>query len=295
MRQIVVDRTFYKKAVFRKIILGTALFLIVFVFVILPLLFLFSASLMPEDELYYRYLPVLELGSSPVKPAVFPSYPSAKPFRELLLHSPGFFVMFWNSCYQVFAVLAGQMLVGIPAAWAFARFSFRGKKPLFLLYLLLLVMPFQVTMAPTYLVLDKLKLMDTHWAVILPGVFAAFPVFVMEKFFESIPQSLLEAAYIDGGSQLTVFFKIGIPVGLPGIMTALLLGFFEYWSALEQPLTFLKNKTLWPLALYLPNVTADNASLAFAAGFVTILPPVLLYLNGQTYLEEGIATSGVKE
>lgn len=84
-------------------------------------------------------------------------------------------------------------------------------------------------------------------------------------------------------------------MGFPGIMTALLLDFFEYWNALEQPLTFLKNKQLWPLSLYLPNVTADNASLAFVAGLVTMAPPVLLYLNGQTYLEEGIASSGIKE
>lgn len=286
---------FKKKAAGKRLLSALILCLITVVFVILPLLFLFSASLMPSDELYYRYLPVLELGKSAVKPAVLPSYPSIGPFKELLLHSPGFFIMFWNSCRQVFAILAGQLLVGMPAAWAFARFSFKGKKPLFLLYLVLLIMPFQVTMVPSYLVLDKLKLLDTHWAVILPGIFAAFPVFVMEKFFESIPQSLLEAAYIDGGSELTVFLKVGVPMGLPGIMTALLLDFFEYWSALEQPLTFLKNKTLWPLSLYLPNVTADNASLAFAAGVVAMLPPILLYLNGQTYLEEGIAASGVKE
>lgn len=271
------------------------LLLIAVVFVVLPMLYLFSASLMPEDELYYRYLPVLELGKAPVKPAVFPSYPTLESYRELLLHSPGFFVMFWNSCLQVSAVLAGQLLVGMPAAWAFARYSFKGKKPLFLLYLVLLIMPFQVTMVPSYLVLDRLNLIDTHWAVILPGIFAAFPVFVMEKFFETIPKSLLEAAYIDGGSEFTVFLKVGIPMGIPGIMTALLLDFFEYWSALEQPLTFLKNKTLWPLSLYLPNVTADNAPLAFTAGFVALLPPVLLYLNGQTYLEEGIAASGMKE
>ena len=151
----------------------------------------------------------------------------------------------------------------MPAAWAFARYDFRFKKTIFLLYLILLVMPFQVMMVPSYLVLDRFRILDTHLAVILPGIFSTFPVYIMEKFFESIPKSFLEAARIDGGGEWTIFRRIGVP--------------------------------LWPLSLYLPNVTADNASLAFVAGLVTMAPPVLLYLNGQTYLEEGIASSGIKE
>lgn len=279
----------------KKYLTGGFLSAVALVFVILPLLLLLAASFMPEDELFSRYLPVLELGRAPVKPAIWPSFPSLKPYSELLLHSPGFFVMFWNSMLQVLSVLAGQLLVGTPAAWAFARFRFRGRRALFLLYLVLMIMPFQVTMVPSYLVLDQLHLLDTHLSVILPGIFAAFPVFVMTKFFESIPQSLVEAVYIDGGNCFDAFFRVGLPMGMPGIMTAVLLGFFEYFNALEPPLTFIKNKQLWPLSLYLPNVTADNASLAFTAGFVALLPPVLLYLNGQAYLEQGIAASGVKE
>lgn len=279
----------------RRALIGVFLLIVSTVFVILPMLFLAAASFMPEDELLYRYLSVLELGKAPVRPAALPAYPSLNSYKELLLYSPGFFVMFWNSCFQVFCILAGQLLVGMPAAWAFARYRFKGKKFLFALYLILMIMPFQVTMVPSYLVLDRMKLLDTHFAVILPGIFATFPVYVMKQFFESIPESLLEAVTIDGGSELAAFLKVGVPMGYPGIMTALLLGFFEYWNALEPPLTFIKNKQLWPLSLYLPNVTADNAALAFSAGVIAMLPPALLYLNGQTWLEQGIASSGVKE
>lgn len=274
---------------------GVILFAVSLFMVIIPMLLLISASFMPEDELAARYLEVLEIGRAPVRPALLPEYPTLEPFKELLLHSPGFFVTFWNACLQVSAVLAGQLLVGMPAAWAFARYQFRGKNVLFLLYLILLVMPFQVMMVPSYLVLDRLNLLDTHLAVILPGIFSTFPIYIMKKFFETIPQSLLEAAYIDGAGEVAVFLRIGIPMGLPGIMTAVLLDFFEYWNALEQPLTFLREKTLWPLSLYLPNATGDDASLAFTAGLITMLVPILLYLYGQTWLEQGIASSGVKE
>lgn len=274
---------------------GVLLLAVSVCFVILPMLLLVSASFMAGDELAFRYLEVLDLGKAPVRPALLPDYPAIAAYRELFLHSPGFFVMFWNSCLQVFGILAGQLLIGMPAAWAFARFRFPGKQMLFFLYLLLLIMPFQVMMAPSYLILDRLGLLDTHLAILVPGIFSTFPVYIMERFFECIPDSVLEAAYIDGAGEFTAFWRVGIPMGFPGIMTAFLLDFFEYWNALEQPLTFLKDKTLWPLSLYLPNVTADKASLAFAAGVVTILLPALLYLNGQTWLEQGMYASGIKE
>lgn len=181
-----------------KKLVGAFLLVICLLFVLFPLLLMAAASFMPEDELARRYLAVLELGREPVLPALVPDFPSLKPYADLFLRSPGFFVMFWNSCLQVLCVLAGQLLVGMPAAWAFARYDFRFKKTIFLLYLILLVMPFQVMMVPSYLVLDRFRILDTHLAVILPGIFSTFPVYIMEKFFESIPKSFLEAARIDG-------------------------------------------------------------------------------------------------
>ncbi len=106
-----------------------------------------------------------------------------KPYVELLLDAPGFFTMFWNSCKQVFPIVAGQIVIGAPAAWAFARFRFRGKGVLYALYIILMLMPFQVTMVSGYFVLDRLGLMNTVWAIILPGAVSTFPVFLMIRFF----------------------------------------------------------------------------------------------------------------
>ncbi len=261
----------------------------------LPVLLLAAAALMPEDELLWRYLSPLGMGRGRVRAALLPDYPSFQAFMELLFKSPGFFVMFWNSCIQVFPVLVGQLFVGAPAAWAFSRYSFRGKKGLFFLYVLLMILPFQVTQVSNYLVLDRFGILNTHLALILPGIWSTLPVFIMTKSFETIPQALVEAAYLDGAGEFSAFWHIGIPAGYPGIVTALLLSFLDGWNSLEQPIAYLSDMPLWPLSLYLPNITADKAAVAFAAGMVMLLPSVLLYLNGQTYLEQGIAASGMKE
>lgn len=260
-----------------------------------PVLFLLSGAFMDGKELSECLGPVL-LGTDGLAGWHFlPHYITAEPLVELLLDTPGFFVMFWNSCIQVFPVLFGQCFISIPAAWAFARYEFPGKRALFLLYIALMIMPFQVTMVSNYLVLYRLKLMDTHLAVILVNLFSAFPVFIMEKFFRSIPDSLIEAARLDGAGEAGLFFRIGVPLGGNGIAAVLVLGFIEYWNALEQPLTFLKNKTLWPLSLYLPDITEDKAEVAMAASVIMLTPALLLFLWGQDYLEEGIMASGMKE
>ena len=151
-----------------------------------------------------------------------------------------------------------------------------------------MVLPFQITMVPNYLVLDHLGLMDTPWAVILPGAFSAFPVFIIKKGFDAVPQSLLEAAALDGAGPLRCFVSVGLPLGLPAVLSAATLGFIEAWNAIEQPMLFLKNKANWPLSLYLSNITAEDLGLAMAASLMMLAPPLLLFLTGRKYLEQGI-------
>lgn len=203
--------------------------------------------------------------------------------------------MFWNSCLQTGLAVAGQLLVALPAAWAFGALSFKGRRKLFLLYIVLMLQPFQVTMAPSYLVLKRLSLLNSHLAVILPAAWSAFPVFIMAKFFETVPKPLLEAARLDGAGNWMIFWRVGVPLGRPGIVSAMVLGFLEAWNAIEQPMTFLKGRRLWPLSLYLPEITADKAAVAWAASAVAMILPVSLFLMGQGALEQGIAAAGIKE
>ena len=262
----------------------------------IPVEVLLSGSLMGKDEILKNVGPVLGQAKGTASWSLLPVYPTLRAYVELLLDSPNFFTMFWNSCIQVIPVLAGQLLIAVPAAWAFAVYRFRGKRVLFILYMILMVLPFQVTMVSSYLVLFRMKLTGSHLAVILPNIFSTLPVFIMTKFFQAVPGSLLEAARLDGAGEGYLFLRVGIPMEKSGIFSILILGFLEYWNAIEQPLTFLaNNKKLWPLTLYLPSITADNLGVAFTAAVFIMFPAFILFLYGQKYLEQGIAASGLKE
>jgi multiple sugar transport system permease protein len=260
-----------------------------------PLWFMFSGSLMSLEELNATVGPALGTAEGSAIWPLLPSWPTLRPVAELLLDTPQFFVMFWNTFGMVIPSVLGQLLLGAPAAWALSRFRFPGRKTLMTLYITLMLMPFQVTMVPNYLVMDRLGLMDTLWAVILPFAFSAFPVFIMVKGFDAVPRALLEAASIDGAGHFRTFFSVGLPLGVPGVLAALVLGFLECWSAIEQPMTFLKDQSLWPLSLYLPQIVTDRLGLAMAASLMMLIPAALVFLFGQKYLELGIQSAGIKE
>lgn len=260
-----------------------------------PLCMLFTGALCSTSVLAQRLGGVLgdtgELASWPLLTV----RPTLEHVVALLLDTPEFYRVFWNSMIQTAPSILGQVVVGAPAAWALSQYRFKGKSILMWLYLVLMILPFQVTMAPSYIVLNTLKLVDTHLAIVLPAVFSAFPVFIMTKFFGKIPSAILEAARIDGASEARLFFSIGLPMGLPGVLSAALLGYVECYNAVEQPVTFLKTISLYPLSIFLPETTVENAGVSFVCALVTLIPAALVFLYGQSYLEQGIIASGLKE
>lgn len=278
----------------KKIFICLILFMIA-AFVWIPLWMLSSGTLMGPGELSGNLAPVLESGDGFAAWPIFARYPTFQAYAELLFDTPQFFNVFWNSCKQVFPIILGHIVLGAPAAWAFARFDFHGKKVLYTLYIVLMLMPFQVTMVSSYLVLNKLGLIDNVWAIILPGAASTLPIFIMTRFFMTIPGSVTEAAAVDGASPIQTFLRLGIPLGAPGILSAVVLGFLEYWNAMEAPQAFLKDQTLWPLSLYMANITADNAGVSLIASLITLMPPLLIFIFGQKYLEQGIISSGMKD
>ncbi|MDD2959818.1 MAG: carbohydrate ABC transporter permease [Lachnospiraceae bacterium] len=259
-----------------------------------PIFFAISGVVMSNWELKEYLGPVLGGMDGMASWSLFPKSPTLQSLIEVLMDSPQFFVMFWNSIKISLCILAGQTLFGVPAAWGLARFSFPGRNAVLTLYIVLMLMPFQVLMLPQYLVLNGAGLLDTHWAVILPAVFSTFPVFIMYRFFSSIPEEILEAARIDGAGSLRIFLHVGIPLGAAGIVSSGILGFLESWNMIEQPMTFLKTKSLWPLSLFLPEIGLADVGVGFAAAILMLVPALLIFLSGQEYLEQGIAAAALK-
>ena len=264
------------------------------VLICIPVALIVTGSVMGEMDLMECLAPVFEQGRGFVTWKLIPGYPTVEPYSRLLLYSPDFFVLFWNSVKLTGLILAGQMLAGTPAAWAFAVYRTKGRDILFTLYIVLMLLPFQATMLSSYLTLNRLALLNTHLAVILPAIFHTFPVFIMYSGFRSIPRDLIDAARIDGAGEFTIFMKIGLLLGRDGVLSALVLGFLEYWNMIEQPYAFLEDKFLWPISLYLPEITWKQAGFAFSASVLMLVPSVFVFIMGQDYLEQGIVYSGLK-
>lgn len=256
-----------------------------------PVWYLLMGAIQSPEELALTVGPAIS-GKGEAIYTVLPVWPTLWPLVELLLDTPEFWDTFWNTVLLSVPQVLGQLLTGVPAAWALSRLRFRGRRVLTGVYILLMLMPFQVTMTPNFLVLDALGLMDTVWAVILPGIFSAFPVFIMLRFFDGIPRELLDSANLDGANHFQTFWHIGLPLGRPGIIAAMVLTFLESWSAVEQPLTFLRDEKWLPLSLRIGQM---ELSQAMGAGLVALIPAVLVFRWGQKYLELGIRSGTMEE
>lgn len=263
--------------------------------ILYPVVLVILLSVQDSDELARTISPLLQFTGEYADVHYLPQYPTLGHFTDLLIFTPEFYTVFWNSLLMVGIILLFQLVVAVPSAWAFARFRFKGKKLLFNLYVIFMLMPFQVTMLSQYIVLDRFQLMDTRWAVILPAIFSTFAVFLIYRGFADIPNDVADSARIDGANEWQVLRYIGLPLGKHGILSCLVLSFLDYWNMVEQPLAFIKDKGKFPLSLYLPMMDLSNAEIMLAASVVTLVPAVFVYIIGQDYLEQGIISSALKE
>lgn len=260
---------------------------------LLPIWIAVTGAFSSQWELTENLRPVLGNGQGLAKWTLLPQSPTLKSLVQVLLDSPEFFTMFWNSVTITAGILLGQFAIAVPAAWGLAKLHLPRK--LGDLYMVLMLLPFQVLMYPEYLVLKSLGLLNTLWAVILPGVFSAYPVFLLTRFFGAIPEEILEAARLDGAGEWQIFRYIALPLGLPGLLSVGILSFLDAWNLIEQPMTFLKNRALWPLSLFLPETTLTDAGLGFAAALLMLIPALLLFGLCQDALEQGITRPGGRE
>ncbi|KAA1191610.1 carbohydrate ABC transporter permease [Paenibacillus sp. B2(2019)] len=282
---------------------GTLTFVMAIIAVLLlfPIVITFTNSLMTEKEIEINYGPigqmneVIEGREDPyVNLKLLPDQVSLDQYTKVLLDNPKYLTMFWNSVFMVVPIIAGQTLVAALAAYAFSKLKFRGRDPLFLIYVLTMLMPFQVTLVPNYIMADKLGILDSSYAIILPGIFAAFGVFMLRQFMLDIPYAYIEASKMDGAGHFLIFYKIIIPMIKPGLAALVILLFVDYWNMVEQPLIFLNDPFKQPLSVFLSRINEGERGIAFAASILYMAPMVMLFLYAESYFIEGVQLSGIK-
>ena len=155
-----------------------------------------------------------------------------------------------------------------------------------------MLMPYQVTLVPNYLVSDWLNILDTKWAIWLPGIFSPFAVFLLTKFMRRIPSAMIEAAQIDGAGEWQIFTKVCFPLCKGALASAAILVFIDYWNMVEQPLILLSDGETHPLSVFLSKINAGEIGLAFAVATIYMIPTLLVFLYGEEYLVDGITYQG---
>lgn len=213
-------------------------------------------------------------------------------YATVLLRSPEYLLKFWNSVILVVPIVVFQLFIAAGAAYSFTRFRGRLREIIFFIYIILMLMPYQITLVPNYLVSKWLNILDTRWAIWLPGIFAPFSVFLLTKFMRRIPDSLIESAEIDGAGEWQIFTKVCLPMSKSSLFSVAILVFIDYWNMVEQPLILLSDQEMHPLSVFLSKINTGEVGLAFAVATIYMVPTLLLFLYGEEYLVEGIAYSG---
>ena len=222
---------------------------------------------------------------------LIPNKVSFSQYATVLLTSPDYLLKFWNSVIYVLPIVLFQLMVAAGASYAFARVHTKFRGIVFFAYIILMLMPYQVTLVPNYLVIDKLNLMNTRWAIILPGIFSPFSVFILTKFMRRIPSSVTEAAKLDGAGEHQIFFRIFLPLCQSVLYSVAILVFLDYWNMVEQPLILLTDEELYPLSVFLSKINQGDTGIALAIAVIYMVPPVLLFLYSEDYLIDGISYS----
>ena len=219
---------------------------------------------------------------------LIPKQVTLEQYNNVLLNNRLYWDFFWNSVILTLPIVLGQLAVSALAAYFFTVMKNRFKEVLFFIYIVVMLLPFQVTLVPAYLTVEALGLMDTRLSVILPGIFATFGTFLLRQHMEQIPKSYIEAARMDGCGHLKIFWFIAVPMCKAGVVALCILCFIENWNMIEQPLIFLRDPGLQPLSLYFFSINQQAIKVAFAASVVYMLPMLLVFLNGEKELMEGI-------
>jgi len=269
---------------------------------LLPVFVIFTNSFMGSFEIGTRYTHIVRPGNMLyaenntihfVRMTLIPDFATIRQYTSLLLGHPEFLGRFWNSAALVAPIIIGQLIISAPAAYAFEMSSYRRKEAVYFIYIVVMLMPLHVVLVPNFLMAGMMGIQESRLAIILPGMVNPFGVFIMRQFLRGLPRDYIEAAQMDGAGHIRVVALIVAPLFKPAFAALIMLTFVDSWNMVEQPRIFL-DALREPLSVYLAHMAMFSPHLIFAASFLYLLPPVLVFLYGQDNMVEGIQLSGIK-
>ncbi len=267
-----------------KIIL-TAIAASIGIVMVLPLVWMLSASLKTEIEVF----------TYPIQ--WIPETIRWRNYQEVWAGLYPFGTFYWNSIQVTTISVTGLVITSSLAAYSFAKLQYPGRDVLFLAYLSTMMIPPQVLLVPRFILFRNFGILNTHWALILPGIFIIFGVFLLRQFFTTIPNELSESAIIDGANHLTIWSRIIMPLAKPGLVSLVIVSFVWRWNDYEEPLIFLFSRDLFTIPVGLTLFVDEfetRYSLIMAATVSAIVPVLAVFLAGQKFFVRGIVTSGLK-
>ncbi len=251
---------------------------------IVPFIWMISTSLMPTG-MANRYPPVL-----------FPKETTFQHYRTLFTQL-NVLRYFLNSLIIATSVTVISLVFNSMAGFAFAKYRFPGKQKLFKLLLSAMVIPAQVTMLPLFLMLNRMGLVNTYWGIIIPGLASIYGIFLIRQYIMSIPDSLIEAARIDGATDFYIYWRIILPLAKPILVTLALFTFMGAWNDFLWPLIILTRDSMYTLPVALANLMGEHVQdteMMMAGSVITILPVLIVFLTLQKYYIRGIMLGSVK-
>lgn len=275
----------YRLGVFvRRLLIYVFLFLFALCF-LLPFFFLLTGSFKTSSELFsvpFHWLP---------KQWTFSNY------RQVFTNIP-FFRYLKNTMIIVVANIAGALISNSLIGYGFARLRWPGRDKVFMIVIATMILPYQVTLIPVYLMYTKIRWVGTFLPLIVPGFFGnAFFIFLMRQFLVGIPKEITESARIDGANEFTIFLRLMMPISKPVLATVAIMSFMNSWKDFLGPLVFLGDDKLYTLSLAASMLRSNlnpNWELLLALGVVMVLPVLILFFVLQKYFIQGITMSGIK-
>lgn len=252
---------------------------------ILPFFWMLSAAFKPEIEIF-RF---------PIN--WIPENPTLDNMKAIFSENYNFALYYLNSFKIAVTVTVVQLFTCSFAAYSFSKIHFPGRDKIFLCYLGTLMVPFQVTMIPLFIIMKNLRLIDTHLSLILMSAFSAYGVFLLRQFYMSVPDELCEAAKLDGCGHFKIYSKIMLPNIKPAMATLGIFTFLGQWNDFLAPLIFIKSKSLLTVPLGLKTFVSEyNVEFGkmMAGTSIALIPVIIVFFIGQKYFVEGIAMTGVK-